>query len=559
MAGKTNQSASEIDKTTFWWVGLCGICHPGSGPSEFDRDGELLYDVATSQFGYEKLGKNANDVTLDGDYAEVNTSNGTLRSAPWDVTGVAEADCLTCHRADRMVNQGMNLNWIWRAATLRAKDKLVDSQGASVPAYAAAATAGQDWFADFQMANTPPGKPPMAASVDIDYQSGVTAGVLQDRGNQLYVAPGAIVGTPKDYACWGCHVTADLKKRGRAWFDPAKDVHYAAFNNLDDADAGNDIAPTDSQACAACHPAGMKGLARNHNIAKGNAPLGSARNDTDYSDFRTCADCHLAGVDKHPDAPTPPNNTYHNATHRSRLSCEACHIPYKLDAASLVVDNSVTGSTINYNTDAFLSADPLNPADADKSRWYPSFIWKKDKDNVDRIFPVKLLMSVWWGDWDDKGTPDMSDDVIKPIALWRVRQITSGAALPGTADNNVNTRAEIAAYIAALKGNDSHGNPVAVNPVLVKGGSVYHDDGAGAILDFEYHGTGIKVESSHPFAVNHNVLPTTQTWGNVTGCGDCHGSNTTPFFDRQILVDPFDENGQAVYKTVRQLLGIDPW
>ena len=38
-----------MDKTSFWWVGLCGICHPGGGPSEFDRDGEMLYDHETGQ------------------------------------------------------------------------------------------------------------------------------------------------------------------------------------------------------------------------------------------------------------------------------------------------------------------------------------------------------------------------------------------------------------------------------------------------------------------------------------------------------------------------------
>ena len=68
MAGKTNANASQIDKTSFWWTGLCGICHPGGGPTEFDRDGEQYYDAKTGQFGYEKLGKTAGQVTLDGDY-----------------------------------------------------------------------------------------------------------------------------------------------------------------------------------------------------------------------------------------------------------------------------------------------------------------------------------------------------------------------------------------------------------------------------------------------------------------------------------------------------------
>jgi hypothetical protein len=555
-----------MDKTSFWWTGLCGICHTGGGPSEFDRDGHKYYDFVTGEFGYEKLGLTAGDVTLDGDYAEINTSNGTLRAAPWDVTGVAEADCMFCHRADRTINSGMNMNWIWRTATLRAKDKLVDSGAGSVPAYAAASTAGQGWFGDLQLSSTvPAGKPPMATTLDIDYQPGVTNGSLVEKTDGLYVADTAITATPRDYACWGCHITPDMKKRGREWFNPDSDVHYRNFNNLDDADTGNDVAAADSAACTYCHPAGMTGLQLNHNIAKGNATLGSVRNDTDYTGFRTCADCHLAtSADRDPNAPTPPNTTEHNATHRAILSCEACHVPSKATPADLVVDNSVTGSTVGYKTSDFLSADPLDPTDADKTKWYPSFVRRPDRDGVNRIFPVKLLLSVWWGDWDQNGTPsDLTDDVIKPVPLWRVRQIINGTGGPTIpADNQVNTLAEIYEYITALKGDDSHGVQVAANPVLIKGGKVWHDDGAGSVTSFDYHGTGIKTESSHPFSVNHNVRPGSEALGS-TNCQECHGGGSgtggTPVFDRLILVDPFDTNGNPVYKTVRELLGVDPW
>jgi hypothetical protein len=555
LAGKTNTNESAIDKTSFWWVGLCGICHPGGGPSEFDRDGELYYDVKTDEFGYEKLGLSAGDVTLDGDYAEINTSNGTLRAAPWDVTGVAEADCMYCHRADRTVDSGKNMNWIWRTATLRAKDNLVDSNTDSVPAYAAAATAGQGWFSDLQLATVPTGKPPMASSLDIDYQAGVDNGSLVQGTGGLYVAAGAIAETPRDLTCWGCHLSADLKKRGREWFNPDSDVHYKLFNNRDDADTGNDIADADSTACSYCHPAGLQGMDLNHNIAKGNATVGSARDDTDYTGFRTCADCHLTtSADRDPNAPEPPSSyTGHNATHRAILSCEACHVPFKTEPAVLVVDNAVTGTTVGYKTNTLLSADPLDPTDADKTRWHPSFVMKQDHDGVSRMFPVKLLMSVWWGDWDQ------SANVVKPIALWRVRQAVNGLA---PADNKVNELTEIATYITALKGDDNYGVQFAANPVLVKGGRIWHDDGQGGVTSFDYHGTGIHVESSHPFSVNHNVRDGSEALGS-TSCNECHsgggGAGGTPVFDRLILVDPFDTNGDPVYKTVRELLGVDPW
>lgn len=561
MAAKTNASASDIDKTTFWWTGLCGTCHPGGGPSEFDRDGELLYDVASGQFGYEKLGKVAADVTLDGDYSEVSNQTGALSEARWDVTGVAEPDCMLCHRADRTVTGGKNMNWVWRTATLRAKTALVDSATSSVPAFAAAATAGQGWFSNLALATVPAGKPPLATTLDIDYQAGVDDGSLLAAGGAYRVAKDRIVKSPKDYACWGCHGGPDTKKRGRAWFDKDKDVHYAQLNNLDDASAANDVAAGDSTACTYCHPAGA-----DHNFAKGNAPLGSVRDDTDYEGFRTCAGCHLEdSIDRDPGAPVPPSGfIVHNDRHREILSCEACHIPYKEVAAQHVVDNATTGSTIDYWTDVFTSADPLDPASTDKSRWYPSFILKTDADGEQRLFPVKLLLSAWWGEWDQAGTTStLSDDVISPIPLWRVRAAIAAGA-PAVSDDNgdgkleVNTATETLAYIAALKTNDVHGNPVATNPVLVRGGHVYYED-AGTLHHFEYHGTGIKTESSHPFAVNHNVLGPSKALGQSNKCNDCHNKGSSPTFDRLILVDPWDEDGDPVYKTVRELTGVDPF
>ena len=124
-----------------------------------------------------------------------------------------------------------------------AKDKLKDSDTQPVEAYAAAATAAQGWFSGFATnPNVPAGKPPMATLLDIDYEVGIANKSLTRQGDKLLLAASAIAGTPKDFACWGCHSVADLKKRGRSWFDPDQDVHYRGFNRLDDGDAGNDIA-----------------------------------------------------------------------------------------------------------------------------------------------------------------------------------------------------------------------------------------------------------------------------------------------------------------------------
>lgn len=567
MAAKTNTSPSQIDKTSFFWTSVCGMCHPGGGPGEFDRDGQRYYDPQTGQFGYEKLGKTVADVELDGDYSVLNPANGDIKAAPWDVTGVSEPDCLLCHASTKVVQNGKFMNWVWRAATLRGREMLVDSDGNPVPAFESAPTAGMGWFSDFALADLPPGQPPMATKLQIDYGKGLESGVLtQGLDGALYYKGDQIIGQPRDIACWSCHALADQKKRGRVWFDPSQDVHYAWYNHLTDEDPDNDIPMEQSQACTVCHPSGD-----DHNFAKGNSFAGSVRNDLDYQGMRACRDCHTDGPLRDPDAPLITSFIHFAGTHEATLTCQFCHIPYKQNPAQLLVDNAVTGVSLSLNTDAFLSADPLNPADSDKSRWYPGVKWKVDSDGKLRLEPAKLLNVTWWGDWDDNGTPDdYSDDKVIPIALWRIRGITGGQPLPGTTDDNgdgiaeVNRREEIKTYIDALKQPDRYGNPVAVRPVLIKGGKMWFEDpsGQGGVNFVEIEEAGLNAESIAAFSADHNVLPASQALGANFNCAECHkrfGENLTqtPTWDRRILIDPYDENGQPVYTTIRELTGID--
>ena len=87
------------------------------------------------------------------------------------------------------------------------------------------------------------------------------------------------------------------------------------------------------------------------------------------------------------------------------------------------------------------------------------------------------------------------------------------------------------------------------------------NDAVGQVLHLDYHGKGIKVESTHAFSTDHNVLPPSEAWGATLSCTDCHFSRQTPVFDRLILVDPFASDGAAtpVYKTVRELTGVSPY
>ena len=476
LAPKTNTNESTIDGTSYLYVQACGICHPGGGRAAYDRDGFPYYDALTGQFGYELAGR---DPTFDGDYAHLDPETGEFGPAPWDVTGVPEADCLYCHR--RLRGDGMlyEVSWYDRAALLLGGANVVDDNNQPVPAFAAAATAGQGWYSTMETWVVDPCDPPVATQFQIDYGVGVEdGGLVAGSDGSLALADRYVTRRVRDVACWGCHQESEEPKRGQVWFGSSLDVHYAGLNHLTDEDPGNDIAWSSSTACVYCHP----GDGQRHTIAKGRAWSNFVNDETDFVGFRTCRDCHLAELSpgipnslKDPAAPAVESGLHFVnmgiPTVIDLIACQTCHIPYVQIPADLVYDDAVTGDTVQYLTEEWLSSDPLDPQAGNRSRWYPRLQWKEDRDGVRRLFPSKLVLTMYWADWDRGGTPDdYSDDTITPIPLWKVRHVTGMLPLPGVTDDNgdwryeVNRPAEILTYIQALKGDDGFGRPIATNP-----------------------------------------------------------------------------------------------
>lgn len=132
--------------------------------------------------------------------------------------------------------------------------------------------------------------------------------------------------------------------------------------------------------------------------------------------------------------PSPTSSDeIHRAPGFDHVSCQGCHIPYALQPALLFRDITIPGAT--GTTSQYLSADPLDPANPDKSRWHPPFMRKLDEDGVERLFPCNIWITIYWADWDRNGTPeDYSDDIIAPIPTWRIDQLTGGDPQAGCRD-----------------------------------------------------------------------------------------------------------------------------
>jgi hypothetical protein len=401
-----------------------------------------------------------------------------------------------------------------------------------------------------------------APKLQTDYSVGIGDGsLLSPDAQHVSLATRSLRSPPRDQVCFGCH--RDMTGvAGITWFDD-RDIHYAKFNNLRDDLPDNDIAPEHSAACNYCHPGNPE-----HNFAKGNSLQIQQRNDLDYAGLRSCRDCHLENSPvHHPEAPVVPGEiTAHLVPPFEILSCQACHMPYLFKPATLFIDTTVGGSG---RTSQYLSADPLNPADPDKSKWFPALKKKRDSDGVERWFPTNYWVNIYWADWDQKGTPqDLTDDTLEPILQWRINQVTGGP-LPVLVDDNgdgrleINRPEEILAYINALQGNDRYGRQVAANPVLIKGKRLWYADpqAQGGVASLDHTETPLPVRwEAYSWDVNHNIHQKEAAWGQGEGaaiCATCHEPDS-PLIDRRILVDPYGPDGQPVYETIRTMTGLNP-
>ena len=483
LAKKLNQHSSEIDKSSFSFVQNCGGCHPGGGWGEYDRSGRLYYDEENRKFGYED---SEGSPLLDGDYTPCSNGNAYY-GAPWDQSGVSEADCLICHLK--------GYQWKERGATLKGKF------------FKYGPTVGAGW-ANIKISQDESGNSKVD-EVTVDYPKKEMADF-----ENLHLQ---IVRRPPDENCWSCHAMADGNRRGRQW-NPEKDVHKAKGLH-----------------CLSCHPSDKE-----HNFAKGETLHQTIRNDLNHN-MHSCEDCHYKGKDKE----APRYKHPFSPRHLKLIACQTCHIPFLTTPADLVYEYASTGKPLVYDTSKFLSNDPLDPQrpvpGADPNIWYPAITkWKG------RIVPVKSLAVSYWGDLDPK------TNVVKPIPLWKIQELKKPPLKDDNGDGipEVNSLDEIKAFLKVLKGDDKFGNPVALHPVLMKGGFLYQLDKKGKVEKIKHEQAEVI-----DFSLSHNVTSGPDVIG-ARGCKKCHSKNSS-FFLRKVLIDPYDVKGKPVYIESWERLGID--
>jgi hypothetical protein len=239
----------------------CGWCHPGGGPMEYGRDGQGRADKGRTLIQAEA----DRSTTLDGDYSSLMTPDGKSR---FRQSGVVEADCLICHKADYAMpkrNEQLNRrNYRWAATS-----------GAGLGTVTGA-------LFSYTHPDAGPDDPRFAEGAWNLSKRPVVAYAWSDRRN--FLADGRLKGqviqkTVGTRNCLQCHGEAHAKNTG-ALHTSDHDAHIRA-----------------GMMCIDCHPLTGSGSTERlrHQIAKGHSPVGTVRDDLDGLGVKTCAGCHGGG------------------------------------------------------------------------------------------------------------------------------------------------------------------------------------------------------------------------------------------------------------------------
>ncbi|MFO8085676.1 MAG: formate dehydrogenase subunit gamma [Desulfobacterales bacterium] len=507
MARKNNESPLEIDFTSFIFTYKCGVCHPGGGAAEYDRNGNR-YDqfAADPKNGIIPGGEN----NLDGDYFKSN----------WAESGVLEADCLICHLKDynnqKRKEQIQSFNFRW------------------------AATAGAG-FGEVQGSIGQGEKPKVTYDLSIFRKDGKV------------VLP--VIKEPLNENCLFCHRETDWKKRGSS-YTHRTDVHIRAGLRCVDCHLTGRNAEDPR----------IRGR-EEHQIGKGDDPGNFVRDDLDDT-LRRCEDCHLKGVLNAPvikHQGLPPEHLTKIACQACHIPWRQVKAALVQDAS--VFNNSPRieppskriwsfyGPDIrpwNYYGDSLSYPEGLQPS----FQFRPVLGWYKGK-----IYPLNRVYTLWVG-IKTKGEKGIHQPYMKDIfMMWNKHMADPDNNFPqlkNIQDDNldgfpeVDRAEEIQALLAAVRLMlKQKGDTLEGKEVVFVDGNRFTLDGVEwesiAKQPYEYSPYG------SVFKFSHDITPAKNALG-AGGCTDCHGSNSD-FFFKEIMAKPFNDHGEHLTENNASFLG----
>ena len=486
---------------------MCGGCHPGGGPVEYDRDGNR-YDTfaADPKNGILPGGPNG----LDGDYFK----------AKWAESGVLEADCLICHLEGydnpKRKAQIMALNYRW-AATVGGG--FGDVEGAVIK-----------------------GQAPK-----------VTYRLSRFRKDGKVLLP-LVRETPNEN-CLFCHRESDWKKRGQSYSERS-DVHVRAGIRCVDCHV----------AARTAEDPRIRGR-EVHQFGKGDDPGDFVRDDLDNT-MRRCEDCHLKGILNAPvirHKGLPPVHLRKIACQTCHIPWRQVKAALVQDASVFNTSPRIWPPTKrlwsfygpdmkpwNYYGEAHSYPEGLQPL----FRFRPTLGWYKGK-----IYPLNRVYTRWVG-IRTKGRKGINQPLMKDIfMMWKKHAADPDGNFPRLKeirDDNrdgfpeVNRPEEIRALLAsvALKLKQGGASLDGKQVVFVDGDRYTTDGVTWSSMEkapYEYSPYGSVFKYSHDIGPAKNGL-------GAKGCADCHGAGSD-FFFKKIMVRLFGDDGRPVMETNAAFLG----
>jgi len=418
-AKKELSGPRDFDLTAYDWVHECGVCHPGGGSMERDRDGHR-YDVR--QRTDSELAQ-----LLDGDYY----------GARWAESGVVEADCLVCHLPEGYYDYGIRVEQI-RKLNYR---------------YAATAAAG---FAG------------VAGSVS----EGDTPFVVYN--TRLFNADGKVklpIQRPTDRSCLHCHDEGFIKTRGVSFQDHYNhDIHSERGIRCIDChpgDINHNFAKGDSsvltlrddldgtmRSCEQCHLEGFL-----------NAPKMVHRGLPEFHLTKiACTTCHVAPVQLVPVGAVDVSTG------------QILNLPAVTGAEKFGVV-AESPSAYEIGKDGFIypynNVLPVWWGHKQGAIIYPLYL-----KEIEPAYTA-VLRSIYEKEYPSEKEDDPEKEPEKEIPADIMKEIVAGLDDNGDGKPEINTDDEIRMMLAALKTVATRFDPI--EPVYVKGDKIYELDANGHV------------------------------------------------------------------------------
>ncbi len=454
MAPEKGTNPGTIDLTTPEYAAKCGMCHPGGGPMEKDRQDNFLHIKSL-----EEIESLFDTGTIPGDYSIWSPSEKKFVPFEWKtqvgsqtINNTMAPACFLCHSK---LSSIPSHNGILRFRVSVKKLKYFSGADTAASGLATLDTSTKlfSYNATFDTDPTIEGiqiSDNVIGPANDQHCSQCHGGGWDDVDENGAITPMDFVLQTKDIK----FLQPDFMKEAKVWFSNKNITDEKGIpKNVEVHQWEDYIGSENVKGCVSCHQPVSHDyigsgyfpdttvLTPSHDFAKGNAGPAHGVMWHQLAGSAKCENCHTDAVDKHKSVMGPAAET-----HMERIACTTCHIGKKYFYRIKLIDWSLplwvvsgNNSSITFlglTKNGYLYGDPANGTWSDVA-WFP----QKDFNTGEVTWKLKSVNAMGIIYFEDN-----SQEEFKPVfARYLVKAFRLSTQLPTK-------------YI--IKKVDSNGNPV---------------------------------------------------------------------------------------------------